>query len=255
MLVGNGIMEADPGRHRFFIEGVAVEVHGTIDLAPLAHQLRNVLRLAPGSTIILLDDSGASFPTRIEVLDERQAAGLVLDRVQVGSEPCVELTLYQCALKRDRFEWVLQKGVELGVRRFVPVVSSRTVVRPSSRLLDKYDRWRAIVREAAEQSGRGRLPVLSEPLTWDQAVNQGGGLRLMPWEEAGSCASGVDFGAADVRTASLLIGPEGGISAEEARAAIDDGWKPVSLGPRVLRAETAAIAAVAVVMHLAGDLG
>ena len=248
-------MAADRGSHRFFIEGEPLKVHGVIDLAPLAHQLHNVLRLVPGNTITLLDDSGAAFRTRIDVLDGQRAAGLVLAKAPVDSEPGIGLTLYQCALKRDRFEWVLQKGVELGVRRFVPVISSRTVVRPSSRLLAKYDRWRAIVREAAEQSGRGRLPILAEPLKWEQAVAQGSGLRLMPWEEAGSSASGVDSAAADVKTASLLIGPEGGISAAEARAAVDAGWQPVSLGPRVLRAETAAIAAVTVVMHLCGDLG
>ena len=248
-------MEADPGRYRFFIEDVAVEVHRTIDLAPLAHQLRNVLRLAPGNTIILLDDSGAAFPTRIEVLDGQRAAGLALAKAPVDSEPGVELTLYQCALKRDRFEWVLQKGVELGVRRFVPVVSSRTIVRPLASLSSKYDRWRAIVREAAEQSGRGRLPVLAEPQTWEQAVTQAGGLRLMPWEDADSGVPGIDSRVAGVKAVSLLVGPEGGISAAEAGAAIDAGWRPVSLGPRVLRAETAAIAAVTIVMHLSGDLG
>ncbi len=248
-------MEAERGCHRFFIEGVAVEVHRSVDLAPLAHQLRNVLRLAPGNTITLLDDSGAAFRTRIEFLDRQRAAGLVLAKAPVDSEPGIELTLYQCALKRDRFEWVLQKGVELGVGRFVPVISSRTVVRPSARLLDKYDRWRAIVREAAEQSGRGRLPVLADPQTWEQAVTQGGGLRLMPWEDAGSGVPGIDSRVAGVKAVSLLVGPEGGISAEEAGAAIDAGWRPVSLGPRVLRAETAAIAAVTIAMHLSGDLG
>lgn len=248
-------MAAERGSQRFFIEGEPLEVDGAIDLAPLAHQLRNVLRLSAGTAITLLDDSGAAFRTRIEVLDGQRATGLVLARTPVDSEPGVEVTLYQCALKRDRFEWVLQKGVELGVRRFVPVISSRTVVRPLAGLLRKYDRWRAIVREAAEQSGRGRLPILAEPRTWEQAVSQGGGLRLMPWEDAGIGASGIDSSVAHVKAVSLLVGPEGGISAEEAGAAIDAGWQPVSLGSRVLRAETAAIAAVTVVMHVAGDLG
>ena len=248
-------MAAERGSQRFFIEGAPLEIDGTIDLAPLAHQLRNVLRLSAGTTITLLDDSGAAFRTRIEVLDGQQAKGLVLASVPVDSEPKVEVTLYQCALKRDRFEWVLQKGVELGVRRFVPVISSRTVVRPLANLSKKHDRWRTIVREAAEQSGRGRLPVMAEPQTWDQAVSQGGGLRLMPWEGAGVGASGFDSRVADMKAVSLLVGPEGGISAEEAGAAIGAGWQPIWLGPRVLRAETAAIAAVTVVMHLSGGLG
>ena len=248
-------MGVEQGRHRFFIEGESVEVDGDIDLAPLAHQLRNVLRLSPGNTITLLDNSGAAFRTRIEVLDGQRAMGLVLARAPVESEPKVELTLFQCALKRDSFEWVLQKGAELGVRRFVPVISSRTVVRPRGSLSKKHDRWRAILREAAEQSGRGRLPVLAEPQSWRQAVTQGSGHRLMPWEGAGSSAPGIDTGSAEVKAASLLVGPEGGISDGEAGAAIEAGWQPVSMGPRRLRAETAAIAAVAVIMHLSGDLG
>ncbi len=248
-------MGVEQGRHRFFIEGESLEVEGDIDLAPLAHQLRNVLRLSPGNTITLLDDSGAAFHTRIEVLDGQRAAGLVLARAPVESEPKIELTLFQCALKRDSFEWVLQKGAELGVRRFVPVISSRTVARPRGILSKKHDRWRAILREAAEQSGRGRLPVLAEPQSWGQAVTQGSGHLLMPWESAGSSAPGIDTRFADAKSASLLVGPEGGISDEEAGTAIEAGWQPVSMGPRLLRAETAAIAAVTIIMHLSGDLG
>ena len=248
-------MSADRYSHRFFLAGASVEPDRSIDLTPLAHQLRNVLRLTPGSLITLLDDSGSAFAARIEVLDAQQATGLVLARQPVDSEPDIELTLYQCMLKKERFEWVLQKGVELGVSRFVPVISSRTVVRPAAKLLPKYERWRAIVREAAEQSARSRLPLLGEPLSWEVAVRSGTGLRLIPWEEARQNTVGLGAALTGAAEISLLIGPEGGISRAEADVAIENGWHPVSLGPRILRAETAAIAAATIVLHRLGELG
>ena len=243
------------GKHWFFLTGMRAGPDGKVDLAPISHQLRNVLRLGQGSVITLLDGSGAAYPTWIDALDAERATGRVLGKEQVQSEPGLGLTLYQCVLKRERFEWVLQKGTELGVSRFVPVISSRTVVRPAARLEPKYERWRAIVREAAEQSRRGRLPILGDPLLWDDALDQGAGVRLLVWEEAEENGSGLGQAVSEADVVSLLVGPEGGISREEAIAATERGWLPMSLGPRVLRAETAAIAAAAVVMHMAGGLG
>lgn len=243
------------GNHWFFLTGVRGEPDRQVDLGPISHQLRNVLRLGQGSVITLLDGSGAAYPTRIEALDAERATGRVLGKEPVQSEPGLGLTLYQCVLKRERFEWVLQKGAELGVSRFVPVISSRTVVRPAARLAPKYERWRAIVREAAEQSRRGRLPILGDPLIWDEALEQGAGLQLLVWEEADENSSRFGQAVSKADEVSLLVGPEGGISKEEATAATERGWLPVSLGPRVLRAETAAVAAAAVVLHLAGGLG
>ena len=242
------------GKHWFFLSGVRAEPGRQVDLAPISHQLRTVLRLERGSVITLLDGSGAAYPTRIESLDAGEATGRVVAKQAVRSEPGVVLTLYQCVLKRERFEWMLQKGTELGVSRFVPVISSRTVVRPAARLLSKYDRWGAIVREAAEQSRRGRLPTIEGPLLWDEALEQGAGLRLLAWEEAGGDSAGLYPRIAGAREVSLLVGPEGGISQEEATAAAEQGWLPISLGPRVLRAETAAVAAATIVLHLAGAL-
>ena len=245
----------DATDHWFFLTGLSAEPDRQVDISPISHQLRNVLRLEHGSVITLLDGSGAAFPTRIEALDAGRATGIVLAKEPVRSEPGIELTLYQCALKRDRFEWVLQKGTELGVSRFVPVISGRTVVRPAARLLPKYKRWRTIIREAAEQSRRGRLPVLADPLPWDEALDHGSGLRLLVWEEAGEIGSKLGSAVTVAREISLLLGPEGGISMDEAAAATARRWLPMSLGPRILRAETAAVAAAAVVMHLASELG
>jgi 16S rRNA (uracil1498-N3)-methyltransferase len=240
--------------HRFFLTHPALILHQSVDLTPLAHQLRVVLRLQSGEQILLLDGQGYAYRTEIRQLERGQAVGQILDREVVAAEPRSFLTLYQCALKTDKFEWVLQKGTEIGVARFVPVISSRTIVRPAEKIRKKYARWQAIICEAAEQSGRGRLPELADPLLWDEAVKDSTGLRLLPWEETITSAAPTTladaFAAVDPQDAvSLLIGPEGGISQAEADLATAAGWRTLSLGPRILRAETAALVAAALVLH------
>jgi len=244
--------------HRFFLTHTPIIPDQPVDLTPLVHQLRTVLRLSPGDQILLLDNAGRAYPTEILRLDKNAAEGTVLGQEAALGEPPISLSLYLCALKADKFEWVLQKGVEMGVSRFVPVISSRTIVRPAEKIAQKYTRWQAIIREAAEQCGRGRLPVLAAPLSWSAAVAEPSGLRLMPWETAGQDAStlGAALTAAPIAAeCSLLVGPEGGIDDAEAAQAMSAGWQVVGLGPRILRAETAALAAAAIILHRLGDLG
>lgn len=247
--------------HRFFLPNTMLAEENTADLSPLRHQLRTVLRARAGDHIVLLDGSGYEYVTVLGPLEAGQMAGQVVEKRRAAGEPAVHLTLFQCALKADKMEWVLQKGVELGVSRFVPVISERTIVRPASALLGKYERWRAIVREAAEQSGRGCLPEISAPALYSEAVAQGDGMRLLPWEQAAGAPSVVgwltqwDSGAERPLRASVLIGPEGGLSAAEAQTAAAAGWEWVTLGPRILRAETAALAAVALTLAALGEMG
>lgn len=246
--------------HRFFVLDTPLAVGRRVDLPSLAHQLRQVLRAAAGDRIILLDGDGHAYLAEIVELTHKQAAATILEATATAPEPAMPVTLYQAALKGDRMEWVLQKATELGVARFVPVISARTIIRPAAAIVRKYPRWQAIVREAAEQCGRSRLPALLPPLTWPEAIRQGEGVRLLPWEDIGA---GKPLRAA-LQTAlaqspappaiSLLIGPEGGFTGDEVTGAAQAGWSPVSLGPRILRAETAAIVATTLVMAAAGAL-
>ena len=149
--------------NRFFLTDTPIQLGTLVDLTPIAHQLRSVLRLGVGDQVVLLDNRGGAFLAEIRALDRKSAQGFVLDAVAAPGEPSVAVTLYQCSLKADKFEWVLQKGTELGVTRFVPVVSRRSVVRPVAALAKKAERWQAIIREAAEQCGRGRLAGIGRP--------------------------------------------------------------------------------------------
>lgn len=247
--------------NRFFLLNTMIEPGQSVDLSPLAHQLLRVLRLNPGQQILLLDGENTEYLTEITTLARRQASGTVLSRHRVEREPSSRLTLYQCSLKADKFEWVLQKGTELGLSAFTPVISERSVVRPAATLLKKYDRWRTIIREAAEQSGRGRLPALNEPLSITDAIQFATGLRYLPWEEMNQSGEAVGLGTAvDLEKAgtqmiSMMIGPEGGLTAGEAGVAVEAGWRTVSLGPRILRAETAALAGIAIIMERLAELG
>ena len=233
-----------------------------VDLGTIRRQLTHVLRMQPGDSLVLLNGDGYEYLTRVQSVDDEYAAGTVQAAEPAAGEPQVEVTLYQCVLKSDKMEWVLQKGTELGIARFIPVISERTIVRPAEKLVRKYDRWRAILREAAEQSHRGRIPEIANPLPWPSAVESAGSpgaVRYLPWEAAEDApslavAASAPVGAANGRKISLLIGPEGGITGEEVKQAIANGWQVVTLGPRILRAETAALCATSVLMSALGEL-
>lgn len=255
-------MNFDRSLHRFFLTNVDLMVGRSVDLSPLAHQLHTVLRIATGAHIVLLDGSGAAYLAEIQRVERKRAQGVVLSQCAVTTEPAAQITLYQCSLKADKFEWVLQKGTELGVARFVPIISQRSIVRPAAALRKKYDRWRAIICEAAEQCGRGVLPELLEPMEWSAAIAHPSGPRLLPWEDANRQQQAVGLGAAVHAAASkdpnkainLLIGPEGGLSETEVAQAQQSGWQTVSLGPRILRAETAALTSITIALDRLNEL-
>lgn len=244
-------------RHRFFVPGPLVE-GTTVAVDALAPQLAGVLRLAPGASILLLDGSGQEFVATIVDLARHRAHAAIESSHPNQAEPGLRLTLFQCTLKQDKFEWVLQKGTELGVSRFVPVVSERSIVRPLSAVKAKYERWQTILREAAEQCGRGQIPELAEPLDWQVAVRSLQGPGLVAWEEAVAQPNLIDALGAPVGTLtqlSVAIGPEGGLTGAEVGEAENSGWRRFTLGPRILRAETAAITAATIALAAAGDLG
>lgn len=237
--------------HRFFVASGTLQEGASVELDLFAHQLHAVLRLRPGAQIVLLDGSGQQWAAEIIALDARRAVACVGAGRPCVSEPRLQIALYACSLKGEKFDWLLQKATELGVSRIVPVVSRRSIARPVAALERKYDRWRSVIREAAEQSGRGRLPVLAPALDFDEAVRSASGLRLLPWETA----LDVSLLPRLADSVSLLVGPEGGLEEGEVVLAQACGWQVVSLGPRILRAESASIAAIAAVLALAGDLG
>ena len=244
--------------HRFFVPPSNIEGERITLTADASRQLARVLRARPGDSIIVLDDSGYEYAVTLDDVSPRAASGVVNDRYPGEGETRLSVTLYQGLMKADRFEYVLQKGTELGISRFVPIVSERTVAR-NVISPNRLERWHRIMREAAEQSGGCRLPALGDTVSFSEACNSITGPAIIGWE------SERDTGIKDVllrhktdidsaQSISIVIGSEGGLTEEEVKYALDRGIAPVSLGRRVLRAETAGIVAATAVLYEMGEL-
>ncbi|MDY0357322.1 MAG: 16S rRNA (uracil(1498)-N(3))-methyltransferase [Sedimentisphaerales bacterium] len=245
--------------NRFFVSESGFEGDLVRLGAEQAHQVCHVLRLKPGDGIVVLNGAGSEFDVTLTTVGSREVLGRIVGTRQATGEPGVQIALFQGLLAREKFEWVLQKGTEVGVSRFVPVQTERTLLR--ARHIDdrKLVRWQRIVAEAAEQSHRGRVPQIEEAITWSQALSQLGGFdRALIASTSGETLTLNDALRPDGRTPrsiALLIGPEGGFSdAETAQARDSGGAVAVTLGPRILRTETAAIVAPALVLHILGQM-
>jgi 16S rRNA (uracil1498-N3)-methyltransferase len=241
---------------RFFVPPGIVAGREVALPPELARRLAKVLRLQRGDRVILADGGGRDYEVELKEVSARAASAFVVGERPSPPEPSLELVLYQSLVRPQRFELVLEKGTEIGVSRFVPLLSGRAQVRTASGG-QRAERWRRIVTEAAEQCGRGRVPAVDPPLPFEEAAHSAPGLRLIPWEGERSQGLRSYLRALDERpaTVSLLIGPEGGFAEEEVELACGAGCVPVSLGSRILRSETAGIVAAALVMHELGEMG
>jgi 16S rRNA (uracil1498-N3)-methyltransferase len=220
-----------------------------------ARQIQTVLRLRPGDEITVLDNSGWEWQVRLTGLDKKEVWGEIISRQAAQGEPGLQLALYQGTLKGQKFEWVLQKGTELGISRFVPLLCQRSVIGKADDVAGKGTRWERIIQEAAEQSRRGRLPRLEQPLPLAaalQAAASPGGpapLLVMPWEEATGLTLKSVLAEVKPAAVGVFIGPEGGFTPTEANLAREAGVRLVTLGWRILRAETAALAVCAAILY------
>ncbi len=249
--------------HRFFITPEQIQGESIILSGDQARQITSVLRLREGDHILVLDNSGWQYEAKLISAESTQVVGSIVSKQKECSEATVNLTLYQSLLKHDNFEWVLQKGTELGITSFVPMITQRTIVRLTSIKENKLARWQRIVTEASEQSGRGQIPVLCQPLPFKAALDAANenDLSLIPWVNeteknittalANSAANNPETAPSDI---ALFIGPEGGFAEEEIIAANSSGIISITLGPRILRAETAAIVASTLILHELGEL-
>jgi 16S rRNA (uracil1498-N3)-methyltransferase len=248
--------------HRFFLPAESFQGEQvTIEDSELVRRIAVVLRLRCGDRVVVLDNSGWEFDVSLEEVGPRSVIGRIEQRRLTATEPPVKVALYQSVLKGERFEWALQKGTEIGVSEFVPLLSERCIVQDASQFSRrKLQRWQKIIRAAAEQSGRGRIPPLQPLMLLPAAcerIRLERGLGLIPWEEETRPLREVlDEARLPERpfNVSLLIGPEGGFSPAEVDLARDYGIRPVSLGPRILRAETAGIVAAALVLYHYGAM-
>jgi 16S rRNA (uracil1498-N3)-methyltransferase len=212
-----------------------------------------VLRLRPGDSVTLFNGEGGEFDAEVlrvarEVVSVRVGSHRAVDR-----ESPLEVTLVQGLAGADRMDWVMQKAVELGVTAIRPVTMARSVVRlDPSRAAKREAHWRSIAISACEQCGRNRLPVLHALTGFEQwvATPSVAELRVFLAPDAATSLSGL---ARPKGSIELLVGPEGGLTQQEAGLALDAGFHSVRLGPRILRTETAPLAAMSALNALWGD--
>lgn len=236
---------------RFFLPAGDLQGESVTVTGEVLHHLHSVLRLKVGAELLLLDGAGKCCRGRLAALDRRAATVVVLERWQ-ERESCCPLLLLQGLPKGDKFDLVLQKGTELGITRFQPLLSERTVSRPER---GRRERWERIVSEAARQSRRPCLPQVAELLPLAEAVAAvTAPLRLLLWESGSRPLADV-LPAEPPAEVAVLVGPEGGLTEGEVALAAAAGFVPVHLGPRILRTETAGLAIAAVLQYRYGDWG
>lgn len=251
---------------RYFVppenmEGFSVRVDGDD-----AHHLVKVMRAEPGQEIICSNGLNREVLARISRVEKHQVEAVVVRELPMDREAGVEVWIAQSLPKGDKLETVIQKCTELGADRFIPFVSERTVVQYDEKKEGKrLDRWRKIAKEAAEQAHRNRVPEIGQPCSWKQLMKlaqeadlalicyeKESGLSLQPLLEAQAGAPREDGARSRIL---VLVGPEGGFSEREAAEAVEAGCRSVSLGKRILRTETAAMAALTCVLYEYGEMG
>ena len=244
---------------RFFVSKKDLhEKKGRVSGEELEH-MRRVLRLRPGDQVTLFDDQGWEHEGVIRVYTDEIGEVEILSSFRPERESPLEITLAQALGKGEKMDWVVEKATELGVRRIAPFFSSRTVPRlDRERLERRKSRWEKIALAAVKQSGRGRIPEIVLAGDFTELIGRSWEcqLKLFFWEgESGQKLTQIRRERERLDSVLLVIGPEGGFSAEEASEAKRCGFQPVSLGRRILRTETAALAALSIVQCLWGDIG
>jgi 16S rRNA (uracil1498-N3)-methyltransferase len=224
--------------------------HATLDGAE-AHHLIHVMRAKAGTRVTLFDGSGAEFAAQVEKVGRSDVQLAILSRQEVDRELPLEVVLGVSLPKGDRQKWLVEKAVELGVDRIVPLITARSVAQPVQQALERLQRS---VIEASKQCGRNRLMTLADPAEWNEfvAAAPASARRLLahPGKPMAPLVPvSVELPKGQRPAVFLAIGPEGGFTADEVALAASHGWQTVDLGPRILRVETAAVFLVALAIQ------
>ncbi len=239
---------------RFFVD-LPLSPGAKIDLPPVpAHHATRVLRLVKGSEVVLFNGQGGEYPAVLDWVDKDMVSARCREWRDAERESPLDIRLAQGISSGERMDYTLQKAVELGVTEIQPLAMRRSVVKlTSERAARRVEHWQGVVMSACEQCGRNRLPLVAKPLDIPQwLATEPDGLKLFLSPDADATLKDLEL---PQRPVWLVAGPEGGFEPEEAKLITDFGFTPIRLGPRILRTETAALAAVAAMQALWGDYG
>lgn len=244
--------------HKFFVELDQIDSLNISIIGKDVKHIKDVLRLKIYDEIILASDN-INYLCRIIAIDKSEICTEIISQSEGISEPIIEITLYQGLSKGSKMDFILQKGTEIGIKNFYPVATHRSItkIKDLKKENAKLDRWNLITEEASKQSKRDYIPKVQNVLTFDNMINL---LRdkeniIIPYENEGKLSIGSVLKKITDNEVHLIIGPEGGFEDIEIKKLKEIGGKVVTLGPRILRTETAGFVASTIILYELGNLG
>lgn len=245
--------------HKFFVSNENI-TDGNISITgeDVGH-ISKVLRLRMFDEIKVSNGRGIEYICSIAEISKKEVICKIIETFENNTETPIEITLFQGIPKSQKMDLIIQKCVEIGVANFYPVITERVVVRIDDRdISGKIERWNRISEEAAKQSNRGIVPIIHNPISFKEAIDFMKDLDfcIIPYEnEKNVGLKEVLKGKLKIKKAGILIGPEGGFEADEVNTCFNNNILPVTLGPRILRTETAGFVAAAIIQYELGDMG
>jgi 16S rRNA (uracil1498-N3)-methyltransferase len=243
---------------RFFLGDIPV-AEGIITITgDLFRHMAKVLRMKEGASVVFFDGAGKEYTGTITTVESRSLiVNLDKGRREDGADCGLRITLYQGLPKGDKMEFILQKATELGVAEIIPFVATRSVAKVTDRAAQRLERWQRIVHEAARQSGRSTLPRVSPPGSIEEILRSAQqSAKFLLWEDEKDSRLKKTLAEIPAPTSiAVMVGPEGGLTAEEVSLARECGFIPLSLGNRIVRTETAGLVILSILQFYWGDIG
>ncbi|MEF9960406.1 MAG: 16S rRNA (uracil(1498)-N(3))-methyltransferase [Niameybacter sp.] len=244
---------------KFFVKASNILENEIIIDDENVNHMKNVLRLQMGDEIIINDRQGHDYKCIINAIESSKIRACISSVADSSSEPSIEVTLFQSLIKGEKMEWVIQKAVEIGVTRIVPLCTSRCVVKIENpkKMASKVERWNKIAESAAKQSGRGMVPEVTSPMDFNEGLEfatEKGLFAVIPYEKEHEQGIRQILKNTSSHNFGLFIGPEGGFTEEEVQEAIRRKVHSVSLGSRILRSETASLVTLTNIMYEMGEM-
>jgi 16S rRNA (uracil1498-N3)-methyltransferase len=240
--------------NRIFLQELSLLSQPVVIRDEKAHYLFSVLRCKKGERLIVTDEKGCSYTAQILSASKKEVIIDITDAYILDTESNLNIILIQGLLKGEKMDFVIQKTTELGVSAIIPIITERSQLRETR----KHPRWKKIAEEASRQSGRTRIPEILEICSFKDVFDIPvliSGKGIIFWEQGGEKLPAVVSRLSPADKIFLLTGPEGGFSEGEALLASEKGFFTATLGSRILRAETASIAAVSIIQYALGDMG
>lgn len=246
--------------HKFFVSKENINEQDILITGDDVKHILKVLRLKVNDKINISDGHGVEYICSINLIDKKEVTCSIIEKFNNETESPLNITLFQGLPKSQKMDLIVQKGVEIGINEIKTVITDRVVVKTESKdISNKIERWNKISVEAAKQSGRGNIVKVSSPISFKEAIENLDefDLVVMPYENQ----EGIGFRkvltekASAAKNIAIFIGPEGGFEKDEVESAISKGVEVVTLGPRILRTETAGFVASTIILYELGDMG